>query len=760
MKFIESSAEKNSELENIYKEVGLDKLANVGVANLGNIPPARKTSDYLKSAVGWVYSCVNAIADEVAMMNLRLYKKAGKDAKEVESHPALDLLYKVNEFTTKFDFLSMITQYLELTGEAPLYVSKKQNRPDKMLLLRPDRLTVKNGTDGNILNGYEYEVEAGKKVNLDLDEVIFLRYPDPNKPFRGAGPLQAVARTVDIDEYSEEYNKKFFYNSARPDSAIETDQKLNESQLKKLTQKFEQKYKGLDNSHKTIILQAGLKYKPISISQKDMDFMEQQKFSRDKILGIFRVPRTVLGITDDVNRANAEASDYVFAKRTIKPKMERIVQQLNEFYLPMFAGTESMYFDFDSPVPEDLTAKRDWQKSGLEKGWITVNEAREADGLSPVGEEADKLRLPMGLQEIETYDEADGGFEMLSVPYDRARQVSRRERKAESVKILKEELEKTLTKLILSKQVKGIDVIEAPKETPIVEIGEDEKKMLEFQNKQLTVADEYEKKFKTRFNDIFEQQKKEVLAKLDKKELKPKDFLLSLGKEKKRYIRELAELFSAMIVSQSKEAFNFIGIDDEFSLTNPNVTQYLSKRAFKFATPVTRETNRRLANELSEGINAGESIPKLQDRVESIFGDMKATRSERIARSETIRATNYASEQAYIESGVVEGKRWLTALDDRTCEFCDEMNGEVVELGESFADRGETFVGRDGGTLPIDYETVEHPPLHPDCRCTLIPIVSKDMKAPEQKEADKKEDVLSKLDPILDSMIKELSNEE
>ena len=74
MQFINNSEEKELEVSNVLKETGLDRLAMAGIAQTGNIPPERKTSEYLKSAVGWVYACVNVIADEIASIKIKLYK--------------------------------------------------------------------------------------------------------------------------------------------------------------------------------------------------------------------------------------------------------------------------------------------------------------------------------------------------------------------------------------------------------------------------------------------------------------------------------------------------------------------------------------------------------------------------------------------------------------------------------------------------------------------------------------------------------------
>jgi len=94
-----------------------------------------------------------------------------------------------------------------------------------------------------------------------------------------------------------------------------------------------------------------------------------------------------------------------------------------------------------------------------------------------------------------------------------------------------------------------------------------------------------------------------------------------------------------------------------------------------------------------------------------------------IARTETIRASNFGAEEAYIQSGVVEGKEWLTAFDERTCTSCEEMGGKTsgkprtAKLGQSF----------DVSDIDMNFDYTEgempYPPLHPSCRCSLIAIL-------------------------------------
>lgn len=371
-------------------------------AFLNEAQPLAKESDYLHAALGWVYACVSVISDEIALIDLHLYKKTKNGPEEVVDNPVLDLLNKANDFTTKFDLFWNTQQYLELAGEAPWFLVRAENKTIvDILLLRPDLLTVVPGTD-KFVEGYKYRTQQGKSIPLKAEDVIFLKYPDPTRAFRGKGTLQAAAKVVDIDNFSEDYNRNFFYNSAVPGSILKTDSKLTEETKKYLKHQMKKLYKGVDKAHQTMVLESGLSWEPMQVSQKDMDFLEQQKFSRDKILGIFRVPRTAIGITDDVNRANAEATDYVFAKRTVKPKMQRLIEQLNEFLLPQFAGTENMYLSYTDPVPENIEVRLKENESGLKNGYLTINEARENEGLNGIGTAGDKIYLPANLIPIET----------------------------------------------------------------------------------------------------------------------------------------------------------------------------------------------------------------------------------------------------------------------------------------------------------------------------------------------------------------------
>ena len=323
-------------------------------------------TEFLKSMKSWVFSSVSAISDDVATIKIQLFEQKGKKITEIIDSPILDLLFRVNDFTTKFDHFWLTQASLELTGESPWFIEKDaQGIPISILILRSDKLIIIPDKE-KFIKGYKYDIGDGKKIDLAIDDVVFLKYPDPANMFRGLGTLQAAALTVDIDQAAEQWNFNFFKNSARPDSilTVKNTKQLSQEQKDKLKASIRKSYEGLDKSHQMMVLFGDMELSKFGFNQKDLDFIEQQKFGRDKILGIFRVPKVILAQTEGVNFASAKAGEHVFSKYTIRPKMERIIQQLNEFYLPMWPNTENMFLDFINPVIEDQEAVLAKYKNG------------------------------------------------------------------------------------------------------------------------------------------------------------------------------------------------------------------------------------------------------------------------------------------------------------------------------------------------------------------------------------------------------------
>jgi HK97 family phage portal protein len=160
------------------------------------------------------------------------------------------------------------------------------------------------------------------------------------------------------------------------------------------------------------------------------------------------------------------------------------------------------------------------------------------------------------------------------------------------------------------------------------------------------------------------------------------------------------------------------------------------------ADAVNRYTAVKFSKVIGDGVADGETIPQIAERVRAWAvkdGDGERATTRRaltIARTEAQRASRSAEVEAWKASGVVTGKTWLLAPDP--CEFCeaasDAFSKNAVGLEDSFYQKGDLLFGTPDAEgnrreMLMDYENIDGPPLHPNCRCSMQPVLDDESEA-------------------------------
>lgn len=306
--------------------------------------------------LGTLFAIVNKTSNATAGIEWNLWRKSPSGKKEdrtpILRHLALELWNRPNPFNTQHDFVEAFQQHIDLTGEGWWIIDRDPNfrsLPLGLWCVRPDRMEpVPHPTD--FLSGYIYTGPNGEQIPFGLDEVIQLKMPNPLDPYRGLGPVQAVMTDIDSAKYSAEWNRQFFRNGAEPGGVIEVPQKLEDDEFNDMVTRWREQHQGVSKAHRVAILE-NAKWVNTKFSQKDMEFNALRDSSREIIREAFGFPKFMLGLVDDVNRANAEASEYMFDKHLTVPRADRIKDTLNSKYLPLFGDTATdLEFDYVSPV--------------------------------------------------------------------------------------------------------------------------------------------------------------------------------------------------------------------------------------------------------------------------------------------------------------------------------------------------------------------------------------------------------------------------
>lgn len=192
-------------------------------------------------------------------------------------------------------------------------------------------------------------------------------------------------------------------------------------------------------------------------------------------------------------------------------------------------------------------------------------------------------------------------------------------------------------------------------------------------------------------------------------------------KSKQRLVGVLFPFTLELMKEQSREAFNLADNPDaEFDI-NQRVNDYINERISRMADSMNQTTQDKIKQTISEGIANGENTDKLSKRIQAIYNDATRVRSKLIARTETIAASNEASNEAYRQSPLVNYKEWHTEPDG--CVYCQALNGKIIGLNDSFAPLGSSIDDDEGHGYNVGYESIYHPPLHPNCRCAILPVI-------------------------------------
>lgn len=681
--------------------------------------PLSKTGmleQYSKSL--YVFACISKIAQKTASIDYHLYRiiNSAGDTKEIFTHPALDLLYKVNPFQTKTEFIENTVINLKCTGDA--FWFKVRNNGGKVVELwnlRPDFMTII--TDPvNFIKGYKFSKQDGSIVEFAPEDIVHLKYPDPMSLYLGTSPLAAASKRVQTEEYATEWQRDFFLNSARPDALIKNpNSSLTPDQKQDIREGWNKLYRGRGNSSKVAILEGGLDYQLISLTQKEMDYIQSLKFTRDDILVAFQVPKPIVAIVDDVNRANSETAMAIFLGETIKPEIARIVENINEQLIyPEFG--EEFYIDFDDPTPANRELQLKEYQEGIASNYLLINEARSKEGLAPV-KGGWSFYLPLtsvAMGGLSTADQKALVKKVLSNSDENEKTISAfKKPKQYSFKgrfwlqkkfELYETLEKSVMGALSGKKSKKIKKGKKKTWVPLIKDAEMKNNYANMINKKI---DEQGAKLKEAATAFFMGQKHRVIGELAKK--KPKALVQKLkARDILKYDKEVGlatEFIIPFIEKYLKdaglEALNMIAPQNDFQDT-AKIQATIKKRAEMFAESVNNTTLEKLDATLAEGISGGEGIRELSDRVESVYGDFPAYRSELIARTEATAANAEGALEGFRQSEVATGKEWITAGDDRVRDEHAAMEGEIVGLDEDFSNG-----------LPY--------PAEPNCRCVLGP---------------------------------------
>jgi HK97 family phage portal protein len=297
--------------------------------------------------------------------------------------------------------LSLFRNYF-VSGE--LYIVPVQNLQGENVRLQvlDSRSITKTIVNGKIIN-FRYNNGTESKV-FQPDEIAFFKFEeDIRESNNGMSLLTGVVYDGLSDLEAMKTNYSFYQNSAIPSAILLLDGDLSYEEQQNAKEIFDAQFKGSENQHKTL-LAGGIKdVKNLSISNRDMEFINQRHLTTEKICALFRTPKALLGYTDGVNYSTAEsqAKDFIEgAVTTYTNELEHIMNKCISMFFPKLFKT--YWIKCDSMQVQKKEEEFESQRKDVMNGIRTINEIRIERGLEPVTDEnADKLLMNKNVSLLE-----------------------------------------------------------------------------------------------------------------------------------------------------------------------------------------------------------------------------------------------------------------------------------------------------------------------------------------------------------------------
>lgn len=373
--------------------------------------------------VSAVKNAVDIIVDEFCSIIPRVWNTKTKEW--VDNHPINNLFNTPNPFETKNEFLRGIAINYLVTGNAFLVQTGPLTGPPREISnISPLNVIINRAEDGetgsyqvstvsgsvlfNRVNTRSISIDASNRLgefrfvdSSDAREIAQIKTFNPSTNslsgnLFGLSPLTAVFYEIKQFIESSVHNWSLLKRGARPTGALASEDELTDDQFQKLQAEINNAIAGSENSGRPLLLEKGMKWVEMAMTNRDMDFHTLKKMVVESIYNQYKIPLPLV-LADTMTLSNFDSAKLALYDNTVIPLAKFIYSDLTQFMLRRYPNSEDLILSYD---PHDIPALELRRVDSVEKltkmGIFTTNELRTKLGYEAV-EGGDDILRPANL---------------------------------------------------------------------------------------------------------------------------------------------------------------------------------------------------------------------------------------------------------------------------------------------------------------------------------------------------------------------------
>jgi HK97 family phage portal protein len=602
-----------------------------------------------------VMACLGWIGRTFPEAPVMVQRPQGTDYEPIAGHPLVELLEQPNPFYSgSVLWAATLTSY-HADGNA--YWLKERSAAGRVVALWYTPHTLIDPVSESstaFVEYYRYRVN-GQEIRLDPADVVHFRNGlDPENPRKGLAPLKSALREVFADDEAALFFGALMRNMGIPGVLISPDSdgvELQQGDADVIKASFEERFGG-DNRGRPLVMNGKTKVEVLSFSPEQMNLRELRRLPEERITAVLGIPAIVAGLGAGLDRSTfanyAEAREAAWEDNII-PTQRIIAADLKTQLLRDFDDNPKLRVAFDNSgirvLQPDQTAIVTRTITAVQAGVMRVDEGRREIGLD-AGPEHEFYLIPAGYEVRKELEAPEP--EPVELPPPGLRAIT-----------------------------EGTEGDEEPPE-PILRLAaarKDRKDSLARLRHQ-----QAEKRLLRELRAYFADQARAVVRAYERTSKAQGDDLL--GPEWDDLLRDLAlEFFSDQAALVAGDVGATLGLPDLAQLAADRYGETVKALAER-VTNINETTREQIARIVKDGLTAGEHPRVIARSLTDLFTDMKRSRAETIARTETANVMNLSAIDAYEASGVVTA---VKVLDGDFDEECARVNGQTWSFAQARA---------------------------------------------------------------------------
>ena len=359
----------------------------------GSLPPAMlpysraalldvNTANALR--VADAYACVRVLADSVASLPLKVYRRTPQGRVPAgESSRAVQLLERPSPGSTSADLISQVMVHLNVHGNA--YVGKFRSEGEivQLGLLDPTQVRVE-------LSGQRiiYTLSRTEGVTTHGPEDVLHVKAMSADGLAGMSPVTQCRLALSLSSNLQEHAKQYFEEGSRPSGILTMPLGASEIAMDRLREDWRNKHGGVERMHRVALIEGDATFTPVAFSADDSQFLQQRELSAREVARIFRVPAWAIDAPtgDSLTYANVLEQNRAFVTHSLRPWLVRLERALSND-ADLCPGSTYVQFELDGLLRADAPTRSQIYERALnaDTGWMRRDEVRELEELPPEG---------------------------------------------------------------------------------------------------------------------------------------------------------------------------------------------------------------------------------------------------------------------------------------------------------------------------------------------------------------------------------------